>query len=204
MRQTLSQMGLPMCLVFTVLVLAGFVGSGQARVFVLPPQVFNFSNLGEGFVLGLEELEPFRFFSVRGVGSVWLHNLRAITLATFLGLFTFGVFGLLVLMLPFALIGYITATVAASGISPALFLLAFIMPHGILEIPAIVLAGSAILRLGATLTTPAKGITMGEALVRSLADWTRVMVGLVIPLFFAAALLEMYVTPQVVNYFFGQ
>jgi uncharacterized membrane protein SpoIIM required for sporulation len=89
------------------------------------------------------------------------------------------------------------------GISPGVFLAAFILPHGILEIPAVVLAGGAILRLGATLTTPAKGQAMSEALLRSLADWARVMIALVIPIFFFAAVLEMYLTPRVVLHFLG-
>jgi uncharacterized membrane protein SpoIIM required for sporulation/ABC-type transport system involved in multi-copper enzyme maturation permease subunit len=202
-HQLLSQMGLPILLVFMVIVIGGFIGSGQASVFVLPPEVIDFTNLGEGFVLDFKEFEPIRFFSVRGVKSVWLHNLRAITIATFLGVFTFGVFGLLTLMLPFVLIGYIMATAASTGISPAIFFSAFILPHGILEIPAILIAGAAILRIGATLTTPAKGVTMGEALVRSIADWTRMMVGLVIPLFLASAILEIYLTPRVVDLLFG-
>jgi uncharacterized membrane protein SpoIIM required for sporulation len=203
-RQVFTKMWIPILIIFLVIVIGGFIGSDQASVFVLPPEVIDFTNVSEGFILDLEEYEPFQFFSVRGVGSVWFHNLRAITIATFLGLFTFGVFGLLVLMLPFVLIGYITATVAGAGVSPGIFLLAFIMPHGILEIPAILIAGAAILQLGATLTTPAKGITMGEALVCSFADWSRVMVGLVMPLFLVSAILEMYLTPLVVNLFFGQ
>ncbi len=202
-HQTLPKMVLPMLLVCGVLVVAGLVGSSQASVFVLPSHAFDFSNLEEGFVQGIEGLDTLRFFSVRGVGSVWMHNLRVILLATFLGLFTFGVFGILVLMLPFVLIGYFTATVAAAGVSPLIFLAAFILPHGILEIPAIILAGGAIFRLGATLTTPAKGLAMSEALLQSFADWSRIMLALVVPLFFAAAIFEMYITPKIVPLFFS-
>lgn len=203
-KQTLPQIGLPVIFVLVVLVGAGLIGAKQARVFVLPPHAFNFRNLEEGFVQGVEGLDAFRFFSVLGVGSVWLHNVRAIILASLLGLFTFGVFGILVLMLPFVLIGYLTANVAVSGVSPLIFLLAFILPHGIFEIPAIVLAGGVILRLGATLSTPAKGVAMSEALLCSLASWARIMITLILPLFFIAAIFEIYITPHVITLIFGQ
>jgi uncharacterized membrane protein SpoIIM required for sporulation len=77
------------------------------------------------------------------------------------------------------------------------FLAAFILPHGILEIPAIILAGGALLRVGATLTSPAGGRTMGEALLQSLADWFKIMVALVLPMLLVAAVLEIFVTPKV-------
>jgi uncharacterized membrane protein SpoIIM required for sporulation len=70
------------------------------------------------------------------------------------------------------------------------------LPHGILEIPAILLVGAAILRLGGTLTTPARGKTIGEAWLFALADWTRVTVALVLPLLLGAAALEVLVTPR--------
>ena len=48
------------------------VGASQAKVFVLPPELLNWNNLDQGFLQGLESM---RFFSVSGVGTVWLHNL---------------------------------------------------------------------------------------------------------------------------------
>jgi stage II sporulation protein M len=175
----------------------GVIGAKQADIYVLPAQAFDLSNLEDGFVQGVEGFETIRFFSIGGIGAVWLQNLRAIALATILGLFTFGVIGILVFMLPFVLIGYFVATAANIGISPWIFMTAFVLPHGIFEIPAIILAGGAALRIGATLTTPARDRTMSEALLESFADWARVMVALVIPLLLVAAIFEIYITPQV-------
>jgi uncharacterized membrane protein SpoIIM required for sporulation/ABC-type transport system involved in multi-copper enzyme maturation permease subunit len=203
LSETLPQMRIPILLVFLALCVAGWIGADQAKIFVLPAQALDWSNLEGGFVQGIEGFNSINFFSVGGVGTVWLHNLRTISLATVASLFTFGVIGILILGLPFALIGYFAGTVANLGISPAIFLVAFVLPHGILEIPAIILAGGAALRLGATLTAPAKGRTMGEALLESLADWTRVMVALVIPMLLAAAVLEIFITPRVAIQVFG-
>ncbi len=130
------------------------VGAQQAKVFILPPELLNWENLDQGFLQGLESV---RFFSASGIGTVWLHNLRAIALATLFGIFSFGVLGVLILMLPFALIGYFMASMASTGLPTSTFLAALVLPHGILEIPAIILAGAAILRLGATLAAPAHG-----------------------------------------------
>jgi uncharacterized membrane protein SpoIIM required for sporulation/ABC-type transport system involved in multi-copper enzyme maturation permease subunit len=201
--QTLPQMLIPTIIMLFIIAAGGWIGAQQAQIFKLPAQALDLSNLEEGFMQGVEVFDSIRFFSVSGVGAVWAHNLRTIALATLLGLFTFGVIGVLILAVPFVLIGYFVATVATIGISPLVFLSAFVLPHGILEIPAIVLAGGAALRLGATLATPAKGRTMSEALLESFADWVRIMLALVLPLLLAAAALEIFVTPRVAVYLFG-
>ena len=198
--KTLKRLGLPLLLITVVLGAGILLGASQAREFVLPPEALNVENLSQGFVQGLEAI---RFFTVENVSIVWLHNLRVLILATILGVFSFGVLGVLVLLAPMMIIGYFAGSVTAAGISPWLFLAAFVLPHGILEIPAIGLAGAAILRLGGTLAAPGKGKTIGESWLHALADWTRVLVGLVLPLLLAAALLEVFVTPRVASIVFG-
>jgi len=170
-----------------------YLGTAQIERFALPAGAIKIENLKEGFVKGLEAI---RFVSVGSVPIVWLHNLRALVLATFLGIFSFGVLGLIVVMFPLVIIGYFTAAVAQAGISPWLFLTAFVLPHGLLEIPAMILAGAAILRLGATLAAPAQGRTIGEAWLYALADWCKVMIALVIPLLLGAAAIEVLATPR--------
>ena len=93
---------------------------------------------------------------------IWMHNLRAAGLAWLAGTFTFSVGGVLMLMLPLTLIGFLAGVAGLAGINPWLFMAAFTLPHGLLEIPAILLTGAAILRVGATFVTPAR--TIGEGL----------------------------------------
>ena len=202
--RTLKRVTLPAALALLALAAGAWIGAEQASIFTLPPEAFDWSNLEDGFAQGgMEGIEVIRFFSVDSIGMVWFHNLRAIALATLLGLFSFGVLGVLVLMLPFVLIGYFAATAAGMGLPPATFLTAFVLPHGVFEIPAIILAGGAILRLGATLAAPAEGRTIGEALLHSLADWARIMLALVVPMFLAAAALEIFITPRVAVWLLG-
>ncbi|MBT3390818.1 MAG: ABC transporter permease subunit [Chloroflexi bacterium] len=200
---TFKNLRLALVFVLAAFIAAGWIGAQQAQIFVLPANLMSISNIQDGFVQGVEGFESLRFFSIESIPLIAMHNLRVIALATVLGIFSFGVMGLIVLMLPFIIIGYFTVTVARVGISPAVFLGAFILPHGILEIPAIAIAGAAILRLGATLSTPAEGKTIGEALLHSLAEWVKTILVLVLPLLIGAAALEVFITPAVVLKIFG-
>ena len=198
--QTIKRLITPIILMTIILILVTIVGATQANRFVVPVESLNFDNLGEGFFEGLEEI---RFFSIGSVWTIWLQNLRVIALATLVGLFSFGVLGTVILMLPMMIIGYFSATVASAGISPMLFFAGFVLPHGILEIPAIILAGAAVLRMGATLAAPSHDQTIGVSWLKALADWARVMVAFVAPLLLAAAALEVFITPRIAILIFG-
>jgi len=67
----------------------------------------------------------------------------------------------------------------------------------VLEVPAALLAGAAVIRLGLAGVSLPRGTSLGESWLTSLAEWARVFVGLVVPLLVAAALLEVFVTPRV-------
>lgn len=199
-KATLRAMAIPIGIMVLAQIAAIGVGASQASVFTLPASLLNWRHLNQGFLTGFESL---RFFSISGIGTVWLHNLRAILLATALGIFSFGTLAVIVLMLPLMIVGYLMANLTQTGLNPLLFFSTLVLPHGILEIPAIILAGAAILRLGATLAAPAQGQTIGEAWLRSLADWAKVMVSLVLPLLLGAAALEVFLTPRLAIWFLG-
>ncbi len=198
--KTFAKMRLPALLVTVVLAAGVVVGAGLADQFVIPPELINEQTLLDG---GIEGIQEFRFFEDNSFPMIWFNHLRTVFLATFAGLLSFGVLALIVMAIPILFTGFLTATVASAGLSPFLFLAAFVLPHGILEIPGIILAGAAILRLGATIASPAPGKTLGEAWLGAAADWAKVMVGLVLPLFLGASILEVFVTPRVVYWLFG-
>ena len=106
-------------------------------------------------------------------------------------------------MAPLALTGYFAGQMAFMGISPLVFFAAFILPHGIFEMPAAILEGAAILRLGACILAPPPGKTLGDGWLMALADWVKVSLALVVPLLVAAALMEAFVTPRVIQWVFG-
>jgi uncharacterized membrane protein SpoIIM required for sporulation/ABC-type transport system involved in multi-copper enzyme maturation permease subunit len=141
--------------------------------------------------------------SVLGVFFLWLYNLRGVAASTFLGMFSCGILGVLALMVTIIVLGFIAALTPQVGLPWWLYLEAHILPHGILEIPAMILAGAAVLRMGATMITPSQGETIGEAWLRALGDWARVTVALVLPLFLLAAFLETFVTPHIAAWLLG-
>jgi uncharacterized membrane protein SpoIIM required for sporulation/ABC-type transport system involved in multi-copper enzyme maturation permease subunit len=198
--KTFANMRLPALLVTVVLIGGVVLGASLADQFVIPSELISERTLQNGGIEGIQEL---RFFDDSSIPMIWFSHLRTILLATFAGLLSFGVLALVVMVVPILFIGFFAATTASAGLSPLLFLLAFVLPHGILEIPALILAGAAILRLGATIASPAPGRTIGEAWLGAAADWAKVMVGLVLPLLLGAAALEVLVTPRVVYWLFG-
>lgn len=193
----LKALWVPMTLIAGLLIVAVFIGRAQANRFGLPPEVIQLERLQEGTFILQSQI---RLFSAGGVMLVWLVNMRALLLATFAGWFTFGVVGIVLLMAPLMLVGYFMATLAQVGLSPMIFLAAFILPHGVLEIPAAVLTGAAILKMGARLVTPGDQQTIGQIWLQALADWAKIIAGLVIPLLLGAAILEVLVTPRVASW----
>jgi len=198
---TIHRLAKPAMLMAFVILVSVLVGGVLSQRFILPVEAFNREALMEGRIQGLESVQ---FFESNTVPVVWFHNLRTILIATVAGTFSFGVLGVVILMIPFLLMGFFTATMGGVGISPWMFLAAFVVPHGVLEIPAIIFAGAAIMRLGASVVAPEQGQGFGESWLRSFADWTRVMVGVVIPLLLGAAFLEVFATPRIALLIFGR
>lgn len=133
----------------------------------------------------------------------FIQNFRVLFLAIFLSIFTFGVIGLFLTLLPFGLLGLIMGNVVRSGLDPLPFIVA-IIPHGIAEIPAIVIAGAAALQLGAIVTKPPQHMTVSEAWLRTLADTLKLFIFVVLPLLLIAAILEVQLTPRVVEWVIQQ
>jgi uncharacterized membrane protein SpoIIM required for sporulation len=85
------------------------------------------------------------------------------------------------------------------GASPWLFLATFVLPHGIVELPATVIATAMALRLGAVVIAPPRGLTVTQGVLLALAELIKVLVLLVLPMLVVAAALEVWVTPWIVT-----
>jgi len=194
------RLALPLVLMVGALAIALVIGYNYAPLYRLPLSADDLQDFTRSFG---ERLAQLGFVSPIGAGWILLTNLRALAIATGLGAFSLGVLGVILLMLPLALVGYFAGQMALIGISPLLFVAAFILPHGLLEIPAAILEGAAILRLGASILAPPPGKTLGEGWLMALADWAKVSLALVAPLLAGAAALEVFVTPRVVLAIFG-
>ncbi|GAB4502316.1 MAG: hypothetical protein Fur0035_18650 [Anaerolineales bacterium] len=128
-------------------------------------------------------------------GYILGNNLRVEAVMFFFGVFSFGVGGLAIYLLNFATIGGVLSLVKLIGLSPWTILLFGILPHGIFELPSVILSAAAVLHIGLRLITPQKQSGLGETLVESLADWAQINLGITFPLLVIAALIETYLTP---------
>jgi uncharacterized membrane protein SpoIIM required for sporulation/ABC-type transport system involved in multi-copper enzyme maturation permease subunit len=127
---------------------------------------------------------------------LFMNNTRAVAVIFLLGLFSFGVLGILLYMLNIGLIGGLYALFVLLGVQPMPnIFLAGIAPHGIFELPALMIGSAVALYMGAALVTPQTGKSMGEVMIELFADWVKIFLGVVIPLLAIAAVMEAYVTP---------
>jgi uncharacterized membrane protein SpoIIM required for sporulation len=191
---TLRKLTLPILFVAAFLVVATLLGMGQAANFSIPAEFLNLENLQ---ITDFGELNDISLLSANSVPIIIWHNTRVFLIALLLSLISFGVFGLIILMLPILLIGFFMATFSSAGISPLTFLAGLILPHGIFEIPAIVLMGAALLFMGAKVAAPSRGLSIGDSWVMGLAEWLKVYLGVVLPLLILASVMEVFVTPQI-------
>ena len=128
---------------------------------------------------------------------LFMNNTRSMVVIFLAGLTSFSVLGVMIYMLNIALIGGVYAILELLGISPVPIFLAGILPHGIFELPALMLGSAVVLYIGAVFVTPQTGKSMGEVIVEMLADWAKIFAGVVVPLLAIAALIEAYVTPEI-------
>ena len=124
------------------------------------------------------------------------NNIRAIGMIFLLGLVSFGVLGVIVYIGNIGLIGAVLAFVKIIGYSPSQIALSGILPHGVFELPAIILTSAAALHIGVMLVTPNSQRSLGEVLIESIADWVKIAIGLTFPLLVIAAVIETWLTPN--------
>ncbi len=200
--KSLKRLSIPALMMILVLIAGGIIGFYHAALYPLPPALLqDVINASSGL---RDRLSNFGFFTTQGVGLVLYQNVRASLIAAALGMFTFGVLSSVVLMLPLSLAAYFAGQAAIAGYNPLLFLAAFILPHGILEIPAIILIGAATINLGASIISPPQGKTLGDGWLIALTNWVKIFLGVAFPLLIGAAILEVFLTPTIVVWALGK
>ncbi len=193
---------LPLLSTLGMAIAALVIGAYLALQHPLPPGLVQLNHIQSDLAQSAQ-FPGNEFLPGLDIGQIFVHNIRTLILGAVLGVISFGGAALLILAAPVGLIGFFTTQAAQAGVNPVLFLTAFILPHGILEIPAAVLATSFALRLGASLTAQSDGRPSGEHFIQALADWSKVFVFLVVPLLLVAACIEATLTPLIVTTLFG-
>ena len=107
-------------------------------------------------------------------------------------------------MIPVALIAYIGMQIGQLGISPWLFLAVTVLPHGIIELPAAIVATAQAMRMGDVILQPPDegGGVLG--IVREAGHFIKVLALIVAPLLLIAAWVEVHVTPRLLVWFMNR
>lgn len=126
-----------------------------------------------------------------------VQNSRVLLAATLLAIFSFGVMGIFFATLPFGILGFLLGQPALAVIGLPTFLAA-VVPHSLIEVPAVIIASAAAARLGAIITRPPEGKGVWDAWLGALADVVKLAIGVVLPMLVIAAIIEVYITPAVV------
>ena len=189
---------------FLVVFVGGtLVGHWGATMFPLPEVMIDFEQLSDVGTIE-EAVARTGLLSVFSTEAVFFNNVRALVGGALLSIFSLGVLGEMLLLVPVALIVYAMFQMTPLGISPWLFLTAFVLPHGILELPAALIATAQAMRMGDIILEPPDDGGGMTGIVRELGHFVKLFVALVLPLLLIAAWIEVNITPQLVVRLFGQ
>jgi uncharacterized membrane protein SpoIIM required for sporulation/ABC-type transport system involved in multi-copper enzyme maturation permease subunit len=186
--------------VLVTLAAAVILGLALARVFSFPPGLIQLEGIDRAAFEGFQGSQFLPSLSVWGILS---HNVKSLLAAALLGILSFGSITLVMLMAPVTIIAFAAAQIAAAGYNPLMFVGAFVLPHGIVELPAAILATAAALRLGMSIIAPPSGVSVSRHWLQSLAYFIKLFLLVVVPLLGVAAYIEVHITPEVVLAFYG-
>jgi uncharacterized membrane protein SpoIIM required for sporulation len=138
--------------------------------------------------------------------SIFANNLRVSVLSTLLSLLVLGAFAFLVPLVALGQVGLVSGVLARQSESwlamgaggPLTFLLAYVVPHGSVELPTFVLSAALGIRLGASVLSPPASFSVGQNIIWALANISKVWLLVLVPLILLAALIEGFVTPMVI------
>jgi uncharacterized membrane protein SpoIIM required for sporulation/ABC-type transport system involved in multi-copper enzyme maturation permease subunit len=191
----LRQQALPLAVNLLVTLAAAGLGIIFARQYPLPAHIFPLENISsETFA----DVQRVRLVPQISTSFIFFNNLRVVVLCGLISVFSFGVLTLFLTLINMGLVSFILAQVVMLGYNPWIFTAAFILPHGIFEIPALLVGMAFALRMGASLVSPPAGLDVGQGLLLTSANFVKVFVFLVLPLLLLAAFIEANLTPQIV------
>jgi uncharacterized membrane protein SpoIIM required for sporulation len=134
-------------------------------------------------------------------GAILLNNIRSLVAAAMLALISLGVLALLLLLVPIAVVGYAGFLLAGLGLDAGLLVAVAVLPHGLFELPAAILATAQAMRMGDIILSPPDegGGVLG--VVREMGHFVKLFLAVVLPLLALAAWIEVHVTPQALVWF---
>lgn len=132
--------------------------------------------------------------------ALFSNNLRACAVAILYGFLPFVYLSSLALGMNAVLLGVLAAYYTANGHSLLIYLAA-VLPHGIFELPALVLSFSLGLFLCGQMTLQVKKAESTMPLIACLENAARLYLLIIVPLLAVSSLVEAYVTPYFAGLF---
>ncbi len=195
----------PELLITTAVVIGGGILVGQWGVarFPLPVEAFTIAEIHDLESIGSMVSESGLLASF-SPWAIFFNNIRSLLVGALLGLFSLGILALLLLLAPVAIVVYIVGQIGNVGFDPWLFLGATVIPHGIVELPAAILATAQAMRMGDILLTPLDEGGGAPGMIRELGHLAKLSVSVVFPLLLIAAWIETHITPQLLLAFLSR
>jgi uncharacterized membrane protein SpoIIM required for sporulation len=137
---------------------------------------------------------------------VFARNLRVSIFSNIFSIFVFGIFAAMVPVVAFAQVAFIATSLDVRGgewlplgaDSPLQFLLAYVLPHGIIELPTFMLSAALGIRIGASVLSPPGNFSVAQNMIWALANFAKAWLLLLLPLVLLAALVEGLISPLVI------
>lgn len=143
--------------------------------------------------------------------GVAANNLRVSILASLFSLISFGLFAFLVQAAVFAQIAFVVTTLVQHGgvwfsgerFDPFQFLMVYLLPHAIIELPTFMVVSALGIRIGASVLSPPGGFSVGHNMLWALANFAKVWLLVLMPLIVLAALVEGLLTTSLIVAVYG-
>lgn len=181
-------------------VIVGFVFRNQFEEYV--QAVFQRMS---GIVNEVENLNnPFSLFML-----ILKNNVLAVISMIAIGLLSFGFYAIISLLLNGTIIGYLLSVYAGAGVNPWEIFMVGLLPHGIFEFPAIILACAIGIRLGVLVMQWLSSLLINQRRERTKRNFQLFLkdfpflFGTVLVLLLIAAAVESYITPGLLHTFFS-
>jgi uncharacterized membrane protein SpoIIM required for sporulation/ABC-type transport system involved in multi-copper enzyme maturation permease subunit len=173
------------------------IGGWAADNFPLPAEAFSLSALTDPSAGSISELvEETGLLSSFSTGAVFWNNVRSLIAAGMLAMLSLGILALLLLLAPAVIVAYLGMQVGRLGVNPLLFVVLGVLPHGLLELPAAILATAQAMRMGDVLLAPPDKGGGIAGVIREVGHFLKLFVAVVLPLLLIAAWIEVNVTPR--------
>ncbi len=171
------------------------VGVWGMQNFPLPAEAFSLAEIHDLETIG-SMVSQSGLLASFSPWAIFFNNARALLIAAALALISIGILALLLLLAPVAIIAYIVGQIGSVGFNPWLFLAVTVLPHGIVELPAAILATAQAMRMGDVMLSPPEESGGVDGILREMGHFVKLFVSVVLPLLLLAAWIEARITPH--------